>query len=149
MTDIKIDPEGYYLITSTWHDGRVSEWPVRGFRLPGWLKFERSLKFVSATEYRETTKECYDQWYYGELTDDVRQAKPVKKSPAKKAAAKKPAVKKPASKQAVKKATTQKVTKPKYSQDTGPVTKSQLKQIKKSVKSVAKTTTKTRAKKAK
>lgn len=105
----------YYLITTTWLDGRTSSWPVPAMRLRSWLAFEKSLRSVINTVHEPTTQAVYDAWWNPPYKDTVTK---VKKAPAKKAVAKK----------AVKKAVVKKAVVKKAAAKKAPVKKTAVKQ---------------------
>ena len=114
----RVDYDGCYLVSSVGKDGRTFKVYSKGYKLKSWLNFERSLgnqaTFQAVTE-AEFEK---NQWYNIPLEDEPVVKKPVTSATAKKAV--------------------KKTTKPKYPRDDGPLTEKQLKQVKKSAKTVAK-----------
>ena len=126
----RVDYDGCYLITAVSKTGQVFKTYSRGYKLKSWLSFEQSLG--STAGYQAVTEEEFEkhQWYNQSYEEEPVVKKAKKSAPAKKA------VKTSAAK------------KPQYSRDDGALTKTQLKQIKKTPKTVAKKPQKKAAKKS-
>ena len=91
MEQEKINIDDYFLITSTWLDGKKSTWPCRGYNLKSWLRFEKSLTYVIETTYQRSTKEVFET-YWNTGLEKCQPLSPagIKSKTSKKAVASKP-----------------------------------------------------------
>lgn len=73
--------DSYFFIDTKWKDGFTHIVPCRGFNLKSQLRFNENIFWIESSEWREVTKETYEEHIYGRTEQTkAQQENPPKRS---------------------------------------------------------------------